>query len=400
MEHTRKNKIIAALAIILVITFLGNVMISFAATQSELEKERNETNQKIEDAKKKQTDIQNQMSTIKKEVEDLNTKISGYQDEIYDLSSQIEETEQKITEAEQEIEKTQKDLDSKQELLEKRLVASYKAGDTTYLDVLLSSDSLTSFLSNYYMIEELAEFDTKLIESVEQTKKDIEESKKVLEDSKTKLEETKKSQESKKAELDAAKSAKNSKVSELSAEDKELQKQIDELKNHEASVRNKIEQMKKEYDRQHSSGGNSGGSGSNSGSGTSSYGFGWPVSNHSIGTGYGVAGKYWSSGYHTGVDFPVGVGTPVYSIGEGQVFDTGYNSAYGNFVEIYHGNNIYSFYAHASSVNVSVGQKVTKGQKIMSSGKSGNVTGPHLHFEIRTPGYRYANCVNPMKYLP
>lgn len=104
-------------------------------------------------------------------------------------------------------------------------------------------------------------------------------------------------------------------------------------------------------------------------------------------------------GYHTGIDFPVSSGTAVYSIGNGKVVDTGYNSAYGNFIEIYHGNNIYSFYAHASNINVSIGQTVSKGEQIMLSGKSGNVTGPHLHFEIRTPGSRYSNCVNPKKYL-
>ena len=151
--------------------------------------------------------------------------------------------------------------------------------------------------------------------------------------------------------------------------------------------------MKAEYDKNNSGGSYSGG-------GTSSFGFGWPVANHSIGTRYGEAGKWWSSGYHTGVDFPVGTGTAVYAVGDGQVFDTGYNSAYGNFVEIYHGNNVYSFYAHASRVNVSKGQKVSKGQQIMSSGATGNVSGPHLHFEIRTPGYGYSSCVNPMPYLP
>ena len=157
-------------------------------------------------------------------------------------------------------------------------------------------------------------------------------------------------------------------------------------------IKKQIEDMKAAYDKNNSGGNYSGG--------TSSFGFGWPVANHSIGTGYGAAGSWWSSGYHTGVDFPVGTGTPVYAVGDGQVFDTGYNSAYGNFVEIYHGNNVYSFYAHASRVNVSKGQKVTKGQQIMLSGATGNVSGPHLHFEIRSPGYGYSSCVNPMPNLP
>ena len=169
--------------------------------------------------------------------------------------------------------------------------------------------------------------------------------------------------------------------------------------------------MKAEYDRQleeqrkknttsSSSSSSSSGSSSSPGNATSSYGFGWPVANHTIGTGYGVKGKYWSLGYHTGIDFPVSDGTAVFSIGDGQVVDAGYSSAYGNNIIIYHGNNIYSLYAHASSLLVSSGAHVTKGQQIMKSGHSGNVTGPHLHFEIRTPGYKFANCVNPRSYLP
>lgn len=76
-----------------------------------------------------------------------------------------------------ELEKTQKELEEKEKLLEKRLVASYKAGNTTYLDVLLTSEGLTSFLSNYYLIEQLAESDTKLINTIKETKQTIEETK-------------------------------------------------------------------------------------------------------------------------------------------------------------------------------------------------------------------------------
>ena len=146
--------------------------------------------------------------------------------------------------------------------------------------------------------------------------------------------------------------------------------------------------------------GSNNGNSSNGNNSTSSCGFGWPVSNPIIGTGYGVSGSMWSSGRHTGVDFRASIGTQVFSVGNGIVVDTGFNKAYGNFVEIYHGNNIYSFYAHASSVKISQGQTVSKGQLIMLSGATGNVSGPHLHFEIRSPGMRYANCVNPMPYLP
>ena len=242
------------------------------------------------------------------------------------------------------------------------------------------------------------------MEKIQKQKETIENTKKTLENSKNELATSKTTKQSVSSQLQSTKEQKNEQVAKLSEDEKSVQAQIDELVSHEASIKAEIAKMKAEFDKKGqqpnnvSNNGNSSGSYNNSG--TSSYGFGWPVVNHTIGTRYGVSGSWWSSGYHTGVDFPVGKGTAVYAVGNGQVFDTGYNSAYGNFVEIYHGNNVYSFYAHASSVNVTKGQTVSKGQQIMLSGSTGNVSGPHLHFEIRSPGYGYYSCVNPMNYLP
>ena len=91
------------------------------------------------------------MTAIQKEVEELNGKIASYENEIDDLTSQIDETSANIDTMTQELTKKEKELEEKEELLKKRLVASYKAGSTSYLDVLLSSGSLTNFLSNYYL---------------------------------------------------------------------------------------------------------------------------------------------------------------------------------------------------------------------------------------------------------
>ena len=260
-------------------------------------------------------------------------------------------------------------------------------------------------ISNYYLVSEIVEHDTELLDELEAKKQEIEKSKKEIEDSKKTLVTAKASKESVATQLKTTQKEKSKYVSELTQEEADLEKQLQELKNHEKTVSAEIEKIKKQLEEnqpksQSSSSSKSGSSSTSSNKSSSSYGFGWPVANPVIGTGYGVAGRYWSSGYHTGLDFRASTGTAVYSIGDGIVCDTGYNSAYGNFVEIYHGNNIYSFYAHASRVQVSSGQRVSKGQQIMLSGATGNVTGPHLHFEIRTPGSRYANCVNPRPYLP
>lgn len=125
-------------------------------------------------------------------------------------------------------------------------------------------------------------------------------------------------------------------------------------------------------------------------------GFSAPVS-AGTGTPYRQAGG-WSSGYHTGVDFPVPTGTSVKSVAPGRVVSAGWAGAYGYEVVIRHSDGKYSQYAHLSALHVRAGQSVSGGQRIARSGSTGNSTGPHLHFEIRT-GPGYGSDVDPLAYL-
>ncbi|MGW1753322.1 M23 family metallopeptidase [Streptomyces mirabilis] len=127
-------------------------------------------------------------------------------------------------------------------------------------------------------------------------------------------------------------------------------------------------------------------------------GYTLPVGGATIGTGYKVAGSMWSSGYHTGVDFVVPTGTTIKAIAAGTVVSAGWGGAYGNQVVIQHADGRYSQYAHLSALSVSAGQTVTGGQQIGRSGATGNVTGPHLHFEIRTTP-NYGSDMDPVAYL-
>ncbi|MEU8439125.1 LysM peptidoglycan-binding domain-containing M23 family metallopeptidase [Streptomyces microflavus] len=129
-------------------------------------------------------------------------------------------------------------------------------------------------------------------------------------------------------------------------------------------------------------------------------GSGWsaPLANPNVTTQYRASGASWSSGYHTGSDFQAASGTPVLAIGPGTVVSAGNSGSYGNEVVIQHEDGMYSQYAHQSSLNVSVGQTVTGGQQIGLSGSTGNSTGPHLHFEVRT-GPSYGSDVDPIAYL-
>ncbi|MFI8370636.1 transglycosylase family protein [Streptomyces sp. NPDC085466] len=122
-----------------------------------------------------------------------------------------------------------------------------------------------------------------------------------------------------------------------------------------------------------------------------------PVS-AAIGTRYGKPGSSWSSGYHTGVDFPVPTGTTVTSVSDGRIVSAGWAGAYGYQIVVRHDDGRYSQYAHLSALSVREGQRVSGGQRIGRSGSTGNSSGPHLHFEVRT-GPGYGSDIDPLAYL-
>ncbi|MFE5894426.1 M23 family metallopeptidase [Streptomyces sp. NPDC056468] len=123
-----------------------------------------------------------------------------------------------------------------------------------------------------------------------------------------------------------------------------------------------------------------------------------PISGSYVSTGYKAGGAVWSSGSHTGVDFHAASGTSVHSVASGTVVEAGWGGSYGNQVVIKMNDGTYTQYGHMSSISVSVGQTVTPGQQIGLSGATGNVTGPHLHFEARTT-QEYGSDIDPVAYL-
>ncbi|MEU9137209.1 M23 family metallopeptidase [Streptomyces sp. NPDC048404] len=127
-----------------------------------------------------------------------------------------------------------------------------------------------------------------------------------------------------------------------------------------------------------------------------------PVAKYSLSASFNQAGGMWAH-KHSGQDFAVPTGTNVMAAHGGTVVKAGGNGAgdgpaYGNAVVIKHANGTYSQYAHLSRIDVHIGQVVSTGQHIALSGNTGNSSGPHLHFEIRTTP-NYGSAVNPVTFL-
>lgn len=394
---------------VLVIIILLSANMSIAVSQTDINKQQNqqkENNNKINETKTKINEVQEIKDETLKEVESLNAQINEYQGQISSLEAQISDANNKIKDSEEKLAQAEVDYKKQQTMLEQRMVAVYEAGETSYLDFLLTSQSLSDFISNYYLVSELTQYDTELLEKLQEQKNEIQKAKDNLEEGKNQLTTAKASKESVASQLQKTKSEKDAKVSQLSAEEQKLQSQIAELQKDNESINKKIQAMqaqieaeRKKAEEEAKKNHNSNNSSSNSGS--SSAGFIKPVNS------YVTTGLYYSSGsYHGAVDFGAsGVnGMPVYAVADGIVVTTqALTTSYGNYIIIYHpSSNLYTLYAHgqAGSISVSQMQRVKQGQQIMRVGNTGNSSGPHLHFEVRTaPGY-YSNRVNPANYLP
>ena len=356
-------------------------------------------------------DVKEEKAGVQEEINDLDSQIVDYQSQINELDSKITALNTQIEEAQKKLEEAQKQYDENQKLAEERLVIMQESGDTSYLDFILSSDSVTDMISSYYLASELAEADTELLDGLEKEKQEVETAKQELESSKQELANSKESKQSVTAQLEVAKKEKNNQVAQLSEDEKKIQEQIDELTEANKSIDVKIQQAiaaanaqaNKNNSSSKPSGGSSSSGTSTGGGSVSSSGFIYPVP-----SGYQriTTGLYYSSGaYHGAVDFGSGGinGQPIYAVASGTVIiSERLNGSYGNYIIIMHDNGLFTLYAHGQdgSRTVSAGDRVSQGQQIMRVGSTGNSTGPHLHFEVRTSPGKYNNRVDPRKYLP
>ena len=385
---------IVGIIVIVIIVLQFNVVI--AATKSELNASSNETDQKIEEAKEELENIDAEKSETLQQVEDLIMQISSAQSEIDEIDSQIKDMNSQIEEAQNKLNEKQEEYDDKEELLEKRLVAAYEAGETSYLDVLLSSSSLTDLISNYYMISEITKSDMELMDNIKKEQQEIEEAKQTLESSKQELDSAKAEKQQKTTELQSVKAEKDTYVAQLNEQEKNTQAELEQFEQDKRDIQAQLAEIAR---KEAANAGNS--NVSNTPNNPSSSGYIRPIVGYSITTGWmGYSG-------HTGVDFSgAGIsGKPVLAVKAGTVvtstalkYANGNYRSYGEYIVINHHDGTMTLYAHGApgSRLVSAGQTVSQGQQIMSVGTTGNSTGYHLHFEVRVNG----TPVNPTPYLP
>lgn len=351
----------------------------------ELRKQNEEMNNKINETNEKLEYVKEELSDTMLKVQETEDKVLEYEKQVKELGQKMSELQSSIDVATANLEIASQDYDAKSDMLAQRLVAMYEAGDTSYLDVLLKSSSLTDFLSRYYAIEELTKYDSELIDRVEKEKNNIEQTREKLEAEQAEIKIVKAKSEQTTVVLNNMKTLQQSYVERLSAGEKTLQEQITAYKKEQAEIQAKIlEATNTIVPNIQYTGGE----------------MLWPVaaSGTVITSNYGVR-EHPIQGVvkqHTGLDIGgADTGTPIVAALDGVVTHAGWLGGYGNCVMISHGNGVVTLYGHGNKVLTEVGKQVKQGETIMELGSTGNSTGPHCHFEVRING----NYANPLNYV-
>ena len=238
--------------------------------------------------------------------------------------------------------RSQEDYEKNKKLAEERLVVMQEEGDTSYLDFILKSSSLTDMISNFYLSSEVANADIELINKIDNEKKEVEKAKTELEDSKRDLDTSKAEKQGVSTQLQAAKNEKSAQVAKLSDDQKQIEEELDELQEANKQIQKEINANVAKYQAQiealnKGNGNSKGNSGSsNSGSGGNYNGGGSGVLARPVASGSITAGMYYPSGsYHGAIDYGVSAGTPVYAAADGVVIKTAnLTTSYGTYVEI------------------------------------------------------------------
>ena len=369
------------------------------------------TKAEINKLKQQAKEIDNKISGVQAQIDELKLQQvkTLAQKELYDeqctlITEQISITEQQIEEfeeltdaAEKEYEQAIADEEAQYELMRTRIRAMEENGVITYWQILFDSNSFADLLSRMDFIGEIMNFDEQVIEDYQVFQRQTMERKQELLDVIDETEAMQDELEVQKVGLEEKLAEAQAHIEELHADQEVFNKLKAEYEAEEDALDAKIAEAERKYAAQIAAQQRPSGGGASIGN----LKLQWPCSSRRITSyfGYRSAGSTNGVGStnHKGIDIgAVGYTTPIVAVAAGTVTISQYSRSAGEYVAVSHGNGVRSVYMHLSSRAVTVGQTVSKGQKLGISGSTGNSTGPHLHFGLIVNGV----YVDPLKYLP
>lgn len=430
------------------------------AKLSSISEQSGETEEYINTLDQKISYLQKELSLSKNTIESSKKKITALENEYKSNEEEIKTLEQDIVDLAAKMDTLQEEFDLSYSDYAQRARALYISGNNSMLEMLLTSNDISTLFTRLEMIKRVSRYDKELLETLQNEGTELLNTKTSLEDKKITLSANQENLVSTKENLNQT--IKTLETQQISYNEKEKSyrdekaeadrlllklhqdtKTYSEYRNQDLEMLNainaEIEQAALEWEKRQESQTTTtttattttkkpetGGDGSTSTTKPTTTAKPKPTSSNKLRLTYPIPSQTtitcpWM-GYtnHTGADFACDSGSKVVAAEDGEVivstdircngcsnsYHGGGYCSYGRYIVIAHdkrdasGNCVYTLYAHNSQRLVSEHQRVKKGQQIAVSGSTGNSSGPHCHFEVRTPGAKYSDCVNPALYLP
>ncbi len=382
--------------VVIIIILLGNSIITAAnvfgavtADHNSLERQIDRTREELNRQKRREKSVMTRLTKQQRELVVLEGRQDRLQNQLATVQKKFDSSKLKLRELQNNLSFLKRELQEKQRLFEQRIVALYKYGPQSFIEVLFNARDFADLISKYTTINYVIQNDLKLIEELTKVKSKIELNQEAVKIKTGQVElefqktldlkkQVTKEQEKISSKVNLAKEE----LEKIQYDRSKLERALQELEETSKEIENAIKKDQEESNRE------------------GSLGTGimlWPVRGRiSSNFGWRYHPVLKRKKYHSGLDIAVPRGTPVLAADGGVILVSGWRGGYGNFVAVDHGNGISTCYGHNSRLLVTVGEKVTKGQRIALSGNTGLSSGPHVHFEVRIKGVP----ANPIPYLP
>lgn len=347
------------------------------------------------------TDIKSMLEELQGAKEDLSEYVDKLDGDLFKIEQNIDAMEQLIIQKNADIEQAAQELiiaeeaqQAQYEAMKKRIKFMYEKGNTSYLELLCTAKSFPEFLKRGEFIRRLSEYDRNMLEAYMAATKSVEDKKAMLNTQKENLDAAEAGLEKDK---DAMKSLIADKEAEIENYNNDIRKKEDAIAAYEAEIGEQTKliedleaailiEKKRLLEENRKAVTYDGGE------------FAWPAPEYtriSDDYGYRIHPILNVKQFHNGIDMASPSGSPILAAYDGEVVTSSYSSTMGNYIMIDHGDGLLTIYMHASSVWVSEGDMVARGEQIGCVGSTGRSTGPHLHFTVRRNG----EYIDPWEYL-
>jgi murein DD-endopeptidase MepM/ murein hydrolase activator NlpD len=365
----------------------------------QIERRLDKRQEQLEEAKEESRDVRGQLSSAQSNRRGLTAQVRLLQADLAAAQARLAEVEAALEVARHELElwtrrleRARADLLARQDILNAKAATAYKLGPAAYAEAVFGADDLGALADRTFYVERVLTVDADLLAGVRVSRElvatrqdrigvyedNVAERFRVVRRHTERIAAMKARQTALLEQIDLEIEYTNEALEDLNSARDRYEDAVAQLEAESAQIQGLIQ-----------------GSGS---TGTGNYGgeLFWPTNGPIVsGFGYRTHPVYGTTRFHSGVDIGAACGQPIFAAEEGTVLSAGYNGGYGNATVIDHGGGLSTLYAHQSSIGVSSGQKVSRGQQIGLVGTTGLSTGCHLHFEVRVNG----EPVDPVPYL-